>query len=292
MTRQGTGGAERNPAAMEGVEFVEYSTSQPQALGQVLELMGFHPVARHRSREVLLYRQGGMNVVVNAHEVRRAIDEPFDTPTISAVAFRFRDAAYAYRRALDRGAWAVPTHVEVMELNIPAIHGVGASRLYFVDRHREFSIYSVDFVPIPDVDPAPPAIAGLHWFGLVQYVGQGRLDDWTAFYQEIFGFTALPDDKRFGILPKGRILKSPSASIYFQLVAPEPGIPDLVGAERLQRIGLGTASVPDAVKALRERGVEFYVSESVHIEDKGALTRAWMGGVMFELVHDPKPAKR
>ena len=40
-----------------------------------------------------------------------------------------------------------------MELNIPAIHGVGGSRIYFVDRYREFSIYDVDFVPIPSVDP-------------------------------------------------------------------------------------------------------------------------------------------
>jgi len=283
---------EGNPAGFDGIEFIEYSTSQPQALGQVLELIGFRPIARHRSREVLLYRQGDMNIVINAHQVAKPTEETGDAPSIAAVAFRVRDAAVAYRRAVELGAWPVATHVEVMELNIPALHGVGTTRIYLVDRYREFSIYSVDFVPIPDVDPAPPAIAGLHWFGLVQYVGQGRLDDWTAFYQEIFGFTALPDDKRFGILPKGRILKSPSASIYFQLVAPEPGIPDLVGAERLQRIGLGTASVPDAVKALRERGVEFYVSESVHIEDKGALTRAWMGGVMFELVHDPKPAKR
>jgi hypothetical protein len=45
------------------------------------------------------------------------------------------------------------------------------------------------------------------------------------------------------------------------------------------------------VKALRARGVEFYVSENVHIEEKGALTRAWMGGVMFELVHDARPGE-
>jgi 4-hydroxyphenylpyruvate dioxygenase len=109
-----------------------------------------------------------------------------------------------------------------MELNIPAIHGVGASRIYFVDRYREFSIYSVDFVPIPGADPDPPAVAGLHWFGLVQYVGAGRIDDWKSFYQELFGFTAIPDEERFGILPKGSVLKSPSTPTYLQLIAPEP----------------------------------------------------------------------
>jgi 4-hydroxyphenylpyruvate dioxygenase len=278
-------GGEENPAGIDGIEFIEYSTSQPQALGQVLELMGFRPVARHRSREVLLYRQGGMNIVVNAHQPgRAAADDPFDAPTIAAVAFRVRDASFAYDRALARGAWAVPTHVAVMELNIPAIHGVGSSRIYFVDRYREFSIYSVDFVPIPGADPDPPAVAGLAWFGLVQYAGLGRIEDWTEFYRELFGFMPIPDEERFGILPKGRVLKSPGTPVYLQLIAPEPDVLMPHGAERLQRIGFGVPDVAEAVRALRARGVEFYVSENLHVEDKGALTRAWMGGVMFELV--------
>ena len=276
------------PAGIDGIEFVEYSTSQPQAFGQVLELMGFHPIARHRSREVVLYRQGAMNIVVNAHRASRPnADEPLDPPVIAAVAFRFRDASHAYHRALDRGAWAVPARIEVMELNIPALHGVGASRIYFVDRYREFSIYSVDFVPIPGADPNPPPVAGLHWFGLVQYVGAGRIDDWKEFYHELFGFTPIPDEERHGILPKGSVLKSPSTPTYLQLVAPEPDAMIPHGSERLQRIGLGAPNVAAAVRALRERGVEFYDSENLHVGDKGALTRAWMGGVMFELVHDP-----
>ena len=279
-----------NPAGIDGIEFIEYATPNPQALGQVLELIGFRPIARHRSREVLLYRQGDMNVVINSHHVAQAIGEPFQTPAIAAVAFRVRDAASAYRRALARGAWPVATHVEVMELNIPAIHGVGATRIYFVDRYREFSIYSVDFVPIPDADPQPPAIAGLHWFGLVQYVDVGRLDDWVEFYHELFGFTAIPDDASFGIMPKGRILRSPCGKVYLQLIAPEPGVPYLVGDERFQRIGLGTRDVLDAVRVLRGRGVEFYESGNVRVEEKGALTRAWLGGLMFELVRDPAGA--
>ena len=280
-----------NPLGLDGIEFIEYATTRPQALGQVLEMMGFRPVARHRSREVLLYRQGGMNVVINAHAGGRPGDrpnnrQPTETPEITAVALRVRDAAAAYRRALDRGAWAVPTHVEVMELNIPAIHGVGASRIYFVDRTKDFSIWDVDFVTIPTVDPRPPAIAGLHWFGIVQYVGCDRLDDWTEFYRELFAFDELPDSERFGILPKGRILRSPCRTFYLQLIEPEPGIVDVEGEETLQRMGLGTPDVPAAVSALRARGVEFVESSDIHTEDRGALTRSWLGGVMFELVQD------
>lgn len=276
-----------NPLGMDGIEFIEFATSKPQALGQVLEMMGFRPVARHRSREVLLFRQGEMNIIVNAHAsgVPRTA-QPSETPVIAAVALRVRDAAAAYKHAIARGAWVVPTNVEVMELNIPAIHGVGASRVYFVDRYRDFSIYDVDFTLIPTVDPKPPALTGLHWYGLVQYIGSFRTDDWTEFYTELMGFRALPDDQRHGILPKGRILASPCGSFYLQLIEPKPGIFDVEGEELLQRIGLGTPDVLASVKALRERGVAFVESDDVHSESRGALTQSYLGGVMFELVHD------
>lgn len=278
-----------NPLGMEGIEFIEYATSRPQALGQVLETMGFRPIARHRSREVLLYRQGDINVIVNAHAGGAAQGALLDEkPVIAAIALRVRDAAAAYKRALDRGAWAVPMQVAVMELNIPAVHGPGASRIYFVDRHKEFSIYDVDFTPIPTVDPHPPALAGLHFFGIVQYIGNDRIEDWTDFYHELFGFTALPAEQRFGILPKGRILRSPcpaAAAFYLQLIEPEPGVLEVEDNERFQRVGLGTPDVLRAVAELKARGVSFVESGRVHSEDKGALTQTSMGSVSFELVH-------
>jgi len=280
-----------NPSGIDGIEFIEYATARPLALGHVLELMGFQLVARHRSREVLLYRQGEMNVVINAHDSAPQHGAPADAVRISAVAFRARDAAAAYRRAIDRGAWAVPRHVEVMELNIPAIHGVGASRIYFVDRYREFSIYTVDFVPIPHAEQQPPTIAGLRWFGLVQYVGPGRMTEWTELYRELFAFLPIPDDQRFGILPGGRILRSPCGGFYLQLVepgpTPEPGV-HAPHEERLARVGLGTDDVIEAAHVLRGRGVEFVDGEIGRPTDRGALTRGSPAGVMFELVRDPR----
>ena len=172
-----------------------------------------------------------------------------------------------------------------MELNIPAIHGVGTSRIYFVDRTRDFSIYDVDFIPIPTVDLKPPALAGMHFFGLVQYIGVERTEDWTEFYAELFGFKPLADEERFGVLPKGRVLKSPCEGFFWQLIEPEPGLLDLEGDELLQRIGIGTPDVLAAVAALRARGVGFVESQGVHLDARGALTQGYLGGVMFELVH-------
>jgi 4-hydroxyphenylpyruvate dioxygenase len=272
-----------NPLGLNGIEFIEYATSRPQAVGQSLEAMGFRPVARHRSREVLLYRQGSMNVVINAHDSLQL----GEAPVIGAVAFRVQNAAMAYARALDRGAWAVPTHVEVMELNIPAIHGVGGSRIYFVDRYREFSIWDVDFIPIPGADPRPPALAGLHWFGLVQYIDYDRMADWCEFYRELFGFDELPDDERFGIMPDGKILASPCRTFFWQLVEPPPGLDDVACDEMIQRVGLGTSDVPQAVAMLGQRGVEFVEGAHVHTGVRGALTKT-LHGLMFELVHDER----
>ena len=274
-----------NPLGMDGIEFIEYATAKPQALGQVLEMMGFRPVARHRSREVLLYRQGGLNIVVNAHDAKGAAHTN-DVPSISAIALRVRDARAAFNFVLERGAWAVPTHAEVMELNIPAVHGAGGSRIYFVDRYREFSIYDVDFIPIPTVDQKPPATAGIHFFGVVQYIGPERSNDWIEFYRELFGIALIPDEQRFGIMPKGTLMRTPSVTpgqgFMLQLVEPEVNVLD--ADERLQRIGLGVPDVLAAVAALRKLGVEFVETQAAHTESRGAISKTYLGSVVFELV--------
>jgi 4-hydroxyphenylpyruvate dioxygenase len=276
-----------NPLGVDGIEFIEFATSKPQALGAVLEMMGFRPIAHHRSREVELYRQGPMNIVVNAQaiDVPRTV-RPVDRPVISAFALRVRDAQHAFRHALALGAWEIPTRALPMELNIPAIHGVGESLIYFVDRYDEFSIYDIDFRPIPAVEREPAAIGGMEFFGIVQYVGTDRTADWVEFYTRLFGFTPLPHQVRFGILPKGLVLQSPCRKFYLQLIDPGAGTTsELAEDERLQRIGLGTPDVMAAVAALEKRGIEFVRSDQVKPTDRGALTRSYLGSVMFELVH-------
>lgn len=274
-----------NPLGLEGIEFIEYATLRPQALGQVLESMGFRPVARHRSREVTLYRQGGMNLVVNSHpDDARVSATEGGHPVLSAVAFRVRDARLAHQRCTELGAWETPGHAQAMELNIPGIRGPGGAHFFFVDRWRDFSIYDIDFVPIPTVDPAPPAVAGTAYFGVVQYIGLGRSAEWMAFYETMFGFTPIPDDQRFGVMPAGKLLQSPCRQFMWQLIEPNSlDVDDM--RESLQRIGIGTPDVPAAVAALRARGVQFVDSAQLHPDDRGALTRTQLGSVAFELVH-------
>ncbi len=279
-----------NPIGLDGIEFIEFASPKPQALGQVLEMMGFRPVARHRSREVLLYRQGELNIVVNAHHPVAQAGGRAEAPGISAIALRVRDARAAYDYVLERGAWEVTTHPEVMELNIPAIHGAGGSRIYFVDRYKEFSIYDVDFVPIPSVEQHPAPTAGIHFFGIVQYIGPERSYDWIEFYRELVGAELIPDEQRFGIMPKGKLLRTPALDpakrFMIQLIEPDVNVLD--ADERLQRIGLGVPDVAAAVSALRALGVEFVETQAAHTEARGAISKTYLGSVVFELVHDER----
>ena len=274
-----------NPLGIEGIEFVEFATAQPQALGAMLQMMGFAPVARHRSREVMLYRQGSMNLIVNAHPDVLATLGADGTPALAAMALRVRDAGFAWKTSVARGAWARAPAASAMELNIPAIQGAGGSLIYFVDRYRDFSIYDVDFVPLPSVDLRPPALAGLHYFGVVQSIHADRTDAWLDFYGDLFGFTALPGGTHFGILPKGTLLESPCHKFYLQLIEPPPGAEDIIWDEGLLRVGLGAADVAAATRVLKERGVVFVDRDPLQPSDKGALTQSYLGALSFELVH-------
>src|SRR6185312_2918866 len=265
-----------NPLGIDGIEFVEYATSQAQAFGAVLQKMGFAPVARHRSREVTLYRQGSMNLIVNS-DSPSGKNEPDKTPTLAAIALRVRDAGQAFRHSLERGAWEMPTRAAAMELHIPGIHGVGDSLIYFVDRHKDFSIYDVDFVPLPGAARDVPAVAGLHWFGVVQTVQADRSADWIDFYRHLLGFSELPEGKYFGVLPKGTLLESPCHKFYLQLVEPPPGAEEIHWDEGLVRVGLGAPDIPAAVAALQKRGVVFVDHGAVQPSHKGALTQAYLG---------------
>jgi 4-hydroxyphenylpyruvate dioxygenase len=275
-----------NPLGIAGIEFIEYATTQPLAFGALIEQLGFVAIARHRSREVTLYRQGDMNIVVNADKRARPSSARDDMPAtvISAVALRVRDADAAYRHAIDMGAWAIQTRVGVMELNIPGVHGAGDSILYFVDRIGDFSIYDVDFKPIEGAPQQPPALAGMHFFGIVQSIDEGRRPEWIDFYGQLMNFEVLPEGQFFGAVPKGILLASPCRSFYLQLIEPPPGAGSLQWDEQLVRVGFGVPDVAAAVRALEGRGIVFIDRQPAQQGGRGALTQLYKGGVSFELV--------
>src|ERR1700727_1613431 len=141
----------------DGFEFVEYTAPDPSALRLLFEQMGFPAVARHRSRNVTLHRQGDINFIINAEPESFAQNfAHIHGGSICAMAFRVKDAAFAYRRALELGGKPGPQSAGPMELNIPSIEGIGGSLIYLVDRYGERSIYDVDFIPVIDTEPHIP----------------------------------------------------------------------------------------------------------------------------------------
>jgi 4-hydroxyphenylpyruvate dioxygenase len=133
-----------NPMGTDGFEFVEYTAPDPELLRRLFDRMGFPAVARHRSKNVTLHRQGDINFIINAEAA--GFGQQFARahgPSACAMAFRVGDAAFAYRRALELGARPGPASAGPMELNIPCIEGIGGSLIYLVDRYGEHTIYEI-----------------------------------------------------------------------------------------------------------------------------------------------------
>ena len=179
-----------NPLGLDGFEFLEFCAPEKGLLEQAFQRMGFTLVARHRSKDVQVWRQGHINFIANYEPGSPAAYFAAEHgPSACGMGFRVRDAALAYKLAVERGAEPVEIKTGVMELRLPAIRGIGHSLIYLVDRYGSYlSIYDIDFTYEPGVEHYPHG-AGLHTIDhLTHNVYDGRLDHWAEFYSRIFGF--------------------------------------------------------------------------------------------------------
>lgn len=179
-----------NPLGLDGFEFIEFSARQKGIIEPVLAASGFALVAHHRSKDVDLWRQGGINLIIN-YEPRSPADyfAAEHGPSACGMGWRVRDAAKAYALAIERGAEPVEIRNGPMELRLPALRGIGGSIIYLIDRYGDaLSIYDIDFVYLPGVERQPVG-AGLHTIDhLTHNVYRGRMAHWSGFYERIFGF--------------------------------------------------------------------------------------------------------
>ena len=174
-----------NPMGLMGFEFVEFASPSPGLLEPLFEKMGFTLVARHRSKHVLLYRQGEINFIVNNEP--RSVAGYFAAehgPSACGMAFRVKDSHLAYARALELGAQPVDIPTGPMELRLPAIKGIGGAPLYLIDRFEDGrSIYDIDFDFIEGVDRHPVG-HGLQVIDhLTHNVYRGRMAYWAGFFK-------------------------------------------------------------------------------------------------------------
>jgi len=279
-----------NPMGTAGFEFIEYAAPDPAAMAAVFERMGFVAIARHRHKNVTLYRQGHINFILNAEPDSFA--QRFARqhgPSICAIAFRVQDAKAAYERAIGLGAWGYAGSAGPGELNIPAIKGIGDSVIYLVDRWRgkngakpgdigNIGFYDVDFEPLPGVsreslDPTGNGLLEIDH--LTHNVHRGRMDEWADFYERIFNFREVRyfdiEGKVTGI--RSKAMTSPCGLIRIPIN--EEGNDgkgqvqeylDRYRGEGIQHIALSSASLPETVDKLRAAGVKLLGTPDTYYE--------------------------
>src|SRR5438067_1314763 len=128
-----------NPMGTDGFDFVEYTAPTKTGIKQLhdlFEMLGFSAVARHRSKDVTLFRQNDINFLVNGTPYSHfASFAQAHGPSACAMGWRVKDAVKAYEHALAQGAVPFDAKPGLMELRLPALYGIGNSVLYLIDRY-------------------------------------------------------------------------------------------------------------------------------------------------------------
>jgi 4-hydroxyphenylpyruvate dioxygenase len=279
-----------NPMGTAGFEFIEYAAPDPQAMGALFERMGFKPIAKHRHKNVTLYRQGGINFIVNAEPDSFAQRfARMHGPSICAIAFRVQDAKAAYQRAKALGAWGYADQAGPGELNIPAIKGIGDSVIYLVDKWRgkngaadgdlgNISFFDVDFAPLPGITAADlnPIGHGLTYIDhLTHNVHRGRMQEWAGFYERLFNFKEVRyfdfEGQATGV--KSKAMTSPCGQIRIPIN--EEGnekagqIQEYLNryhGEGIQHIALGSTNLVASVDALQMSGMKLLSTGETYYE--------------------------
>jgi len=262
-----------NPMGTDGFEFVEYTAPDPAALAALFRQLGFRAVARHRSKDVTLYQQGDIHFILDAEPDSFA--QAFARvhgPSICAIALRVEDAAEALQRAVSLGAERVESRIGPMELNIPAIKGIGGSLIYLVDRYGERTIYDVDFVA--QAEPQDEGVGLLAIDHLTHNVHRGRLDEWAQFYERLFGFREIKYFDIEGRLTglRSRAMASPCGKIRIPInesADARSQIEEYLAAYRgegIQHVALASRDIHATVDALRARGVSFLDTPDAYYE--------------------------
>jgi 4-hydroxyphenylpyruvate dioxygenase len=256
-----------NPMGLDGFEFVEYAAAERGLLEPVFEMMGFTHIASHRSKDVDLWRQGGINFIVNYESSSPAAYYAEEHgPSACGMAFRVKDAAKAYKRALELGAQPIDIPVGPMELKLPAIRGIGGAILYLIDRYEEgAAIYDIDFEYLEGVDRHPPGCGFTVIDHLTHNVYRGRMAYWAEYYEKLFNFREI---RYFDIKGEytgltSRAMTSPDGKIRIPLNEEAGGQGQIeeylmaYNGEGIQHIAFACDDLPACWDRLKASGVTF-----------------------------------
>lgn len=260
-----------NPMGLDGFEFVEYAATERGLLEPVFEVLGFTRVARHRSKNVDLWRQNEINFIINYEEHSPAYYYCKEHgPSACGMAFRVKDAKKSYQRALEQGAQPIDIPVGPMELKLPAIRGIGGAILYLIDRYEDgASIYDIDFEYLEGVERCPAGCGFELIDHLTHNVYRGRMDYWANYYEKLFNFREIRyfDIKGEYTGLRSRAMTAPDGKIRIPLNEEggaggggqiEQYLLEYNG-EGIQHIALSCDDLPACLDRLKKLGMRFMV---------------------------------
>ncbi|RTE87145.1 MULTISPECIES: 4-hydroxyphenylpyruvate dioxygenase [Gammaproteobacteria] len=269
-----------NPLGTDGFEFVEYTAPDEKGINDLkdlFKLLGFTEVAKHRRKQVWLYKQNDINFIVNAQPSSQA--ENFASAhgaSVCGMAFRVKDAEHAFQHAIANGAKEFKSDVGMMEINIPAVYGIGESALYFVDRYGQKTIYDIDFEFYENWESQMTENqVGMDYVDhLTHNVFRGNMDLWAGFYERIGNFREVRyfdiEGKLTGLL--SRAMTSPCGKIRIPINESHDDKSQIeeylreYNGEGIQHIAMSTNNIYDTVRGLREGGMEFMPTPDTYYE--------------------------
>ncbi len=258
-----------NPLKTDGFEFVEFTGKDIPQLEKLMDDFGFTAVAQHKERDITLYQQMNIKFLIN----REKGGQPgafADTHNggASAMAFRVKDAAFAYEEAKKRGAEVVEAAEHGGSMNIPAIKGIGGTLLYLIDSE---TVYDAEFQGLAIANEG----VGLTYIDhLTHNVYRGNMDKWAKFYEDIFNFREIRyfdiEGKLTGL--KSKAMTSPCGKIRIPLNESSDDKSQIeeflkrFNGEGIQHIALGTSDIFRTVTAMRANNVPFQNTPDTYYE--------------------------
>jgi 4-hydroxyphenylpyruvate dioxygenase len=249
-------GMTANPLGLNGFEFVEFTSPEPDAMAQQFQQLGFVPTHRHPVKNITRYKQGRINLMLNRDDAGRvAAFRGEHGPSASAMAFRVADPKAAMRWAVDHGA--KPT-----EEDDTVIQGIGGSYLYFVKDGADLYANWAEFPGRREAEADNNV--GLDLLDhLTHNVERGHMRVWGEFYRTLFNFE---EQKYFDIRGQATGLFSqamiaPDRAIRIPLNESQDDnsqIEEFIRqyhGEGIQHLAMTTANIYETVEKLRARGV-------------------------------------
>ena len=258
--------ASENPLGLNGFEFVELTAPDPAAMIATIERLGFTAVALHPTKDVVRYKQGRINILVNREPSGQAAAfRDAHGPSANGMAFRVADARTAFALALARGARAAESASGALGADSFVLEGIGGSLLYLVDGNGPGPYAGWREIPGAAEAEAKNGV-GLDLLDhLTHNVRRGQMRTWSSFYGQVFGFT---EQKFFDI-------KGQATGLFSQaMIAPDRAIRIPLNesqdessqieefirqynGEGIQHLALTTDDIYGTVEKLRARGIVF-----------------------------------